>query len=89
MSQIVEVGAHYEAVTVGRESGGNAQARNPRSSATGPHQFLAGNGEGVPRSHPELGLTQRVVPILNSPVSIQGVHEGQRRRARGFRHRAT
>lgn len=40
-----------------RESGGNALARNPASTATGLHQFTEKTWAGVMREHPELGLT--------------------------------
>lgn len=47
----------YESGTVGKESGGDRFAKNPRSSATGHHQFLAGTWSDVMKAHPELGLT--------------------------------
>lgn len=40
-----------------RESGGNPNARNPMSTATGPAQFTTSTWGGVMRQHPELGLT--------------------------------
>lgn len=39
------------------ESGGNNNAKNPRSSATGPFQFTNGTWNGLMQQHPELGLT--------------------------------
>jgi len=39
------------------ESGGDDNARNPRSSATGRYQFTEGTWKDMMRKHPELGLT--------------------------------
>lgn len=39
------------------ESGGNNNAKNPLSSATGPFQFTNGTWNGLMQQHPELGLT--------------------------------
>jgi len=39
------------------ESGGKPNARNPRSTATGPFQFLESTWNGLMQSNPELGLT--------------------------------
>lgn len=41
----------------GVESGGNPNARNPNSTATGIDQFTAGTWAGLARKYPELGLT--------------------------------
>jgi len=40
-----------------RESGGNPFAKNPRSSATGPHQFITSTWMDLLRRRPDLGLT--------------------------------
>lgn len=50
-------GDPYIDATVGRESGGKANAKNPLSSARGYGQFTDGTWAAVARSHPELGLT--------------------------------
>lgn len=42
---------------IGKESGGNATAKNPNSSATGLTQFTSGTWDQMMRQHPELGLT--------------------------------
>lgn len=47
----------YEQGTISRESGGNASAKNPNSSATGIAQFTAGTWAGLMKKYPELGLT--------------------------------
>jgi hypothetical protein len=39
------------------ESSGRADAKNPRSSATGLFQFVEGTWKGLMRKYPELGLT--------------------------------
>lgn len=39
------------------ESGGDNNAKNPLSSATGPFQFTNGTWNGLMQQHPELGLT--------------------------------
>jgi hypothetical protein len=41
----------------GAESGGDVNARNPRSTATGDFQFTEGTWADLMRRHPELGLT--------------------------------
>lgn len=41
----------------GVESGGNPNAKNPNSTATGIDQFTAGTWAGLARKYPELGLT--------------------------------
>jgi len=47
----------YLATLRGKESGGNANARNPNSTATGIDQFTAGTWAGLAKKYPELGLT--------------------------------
>lgn len=47
----------FENNVVQAESGGNPNARNPNSSATGPGQFLDGTWADLMQRHPELGLT--------------------------------
>lgn len=47
----------YLAVLRGKESGGNATARNPNSTATGIDQFTQGTWDGLRAKYPELGLT--------------------------------
>ena len=42
---------------IGKESGGNPNAKNPGSSATGLTQFTDGTWREMMRLHPELGLT--------------------------------
>jgi len=42
---------------IGKESGGNANAKNPSSTATGLTQFTEGTWGDMMRLHPELGLT--------------------------------
>lgn len=49
--------ADYFANTRTAESSGNNNAKNPKSTATGPDQFLAGTWAGLMKSNPELGLT--------------------------------
>lgn len=39
------------------ESGGNPNAKNPKSSATGLYQFTDGTWDAVAKAHPQLGLT--------------------------------
>jgi hypothetical protein len=48
----------YVSRTMARESGGNARAKNPNSSATGLFQFTRGTWENYMRKYPELGLTK-------------------------------
>lgn len=43
--------------TMQRESGGNARAKNPNSSATGLFQFTRPTWNGMIRNYPQLGLT--------------------------------
>lgn len=43
--------------TMQRESGGNARARNPSSSATGLYQFTRPTWAGMIQNYPQLGLT--------------------------------
>lgn len=47
----------YYDYTIRRESGGNANARNQRSSATGPAQFIDSTWNELMRKYPQLGLT--------------------------------
>lgn len=47
----------YDNKTVMRESGGDPNAKNPNSSATGTHQFLKGTWSELAQKYPELGLT--------------------------------
>lgn len=47
----------YYASIRSAESGGNDNAKNPTSSATGRYQFLGGTWGQVANAHPELGLT--------------------------------
>lgn len=47
----------YISSTIGSESGGDPNARNPNSSATGLAQFTSGTWAEVMAKHPELGLT--------------------------------
>jgi hypothetical protein len=47
----------YFRKTMGAESSGNPNAKNPRSSATGLFQFTSGTWKSMMRKHPELGLT--------------------------------
>lgn len=47
----------YFASTRRSESGGNDNAKNPNSSATGRYQFLDSTWQGLAQQHPELGLT--------------------------------
>jgi hypothetical protein len=51
-------GDDYFGRTASAESSGDPNARNPRSSATGLHQFLKGTWAGLMKSNPELGLTE-------------------------------
>lgn len=50
-------GDDYFGRTASAESSNDPNARNPRSSATGLHQFLRGTWDGLMKSNPELGLT--------------------------------
>lgn len=50
------IGEYYDNVVMA-ESGGNANARNPRSTATGPAQFTKGTWSGLMERYPDLGLT--------------------------------
>lgn len=52
-----EIPDSYMAATRRSESGGDNNAKNPRSSALGPYQFLESTWAGLMRDHPELGLT--------------------------------
>lgn len=47
----------YLATLRGKESGGNPNARNPTSTATGIDQFTAGTWAGLAKKYPDLGLT--------------------------------
>lgn len=47
----------YLATLRGKESGGNALAKNPNSTATGIDQFTSQTWDGLRRKYPELGLT--------------------------------
>jgi hypothetical protein len=47
----------YYQKTMSAESSGIADAKNPRSSATGLFQFVEGTWKGLMRKYPELGLT--------------------------------
>ena len=47
----------YMGAVAARESGGNPDARNPRSSATGAYQITDGTWSGLMRNNPDLGLT--------------------------------
>jgi len=47
----------YLAVLRGKESGGNANAKNPNSTATGIDQFTKQTWDGLRAKYPELGLT--------------------------------
>jgi len=49
--------AGYLATLRGKESGGNPNARNPNSTATGIDQFTAGTWAGLAKKYPELRLT--------------------------------
>lgn len=49
-------GSYYGYATQ-RESSGNPRAKNPRSTATGLHQFLEGTWADLSRRRPDLGLT--------------------------------
>jgi hypothetical protein len=53
----VEIPQSYYDWTINRESGGKSNARNPRSSASGPAQFTDGTWQMLLRQHPELGLS--------------------------------
>lgn len=48
---------NYIASTIGSESGGNPNAQNPNSSATGLAQFTDGTWREMMAKHPDLGLT--------------------------------
>lgn len=73
-----------EALTVQRESGGNPNAKNPNSSATGTHQILEGTWNefadraGVPRVGPN-GPDPRKDPDLSSRMYkvISGAYNGE------------
>lgn len=52
-----EVPESYYARLKSAESAGRADARNPRSTATGLYQFTEGTWRDVMRAHPELDLT--------------------------------
>lgn len=47
----------YFAALENAESGGDPNAKNPNSSATGLHQFTNGTWNGLMRDNPQLGLT--------------------------------
>ncbi|MEO1027591.1 MAG: hypothetical protein AAFX02_00910 [Pseudomonadota bacterium] len=47
----------YFAAIRSAESGGNDNAKNPNSSATGRYQFTSGTWNQLRKNHPELGLT--------------------------------
>jgi hypothetical protein len=47
----------YLSMVQARESGGSLTAKNPRSTATGPYQFLEGTWNELARQRPDLGLT--------------------------------
>jgi hypothetical protein len=53
----MDIPASYYDYMLGRESGGNLNAKNPLSSALGPAQFLNGTWASLMQQHPELGLT--------------------------------
>jgi hypothetical protein len=58
--QGVPVGSGYDAYAGAvqqAESSGNAYAKNPNSSATGPYQFIDATWSALMAKHPELGLT--------------------------------
>lgn len=48
---------NYLSSTIQSESGGNPNARNPSSSATGPAQFIDSTWRQMMAKHPDLGLT--------------------------------
>lgn len=48
---------NYMQYAMSRESGGDPNAQNPLSSASGLFQFTDGTSDDVRRKHPELGLT--------------------------------
>lgn len=50
-------GKDYFSAIKSAESGGNPNAKNPRSSATGLYQFTDGTWDAVAKAHPQLGLT--------------------------------
>lgn len=56
-TKALQTGGDYYASIRQAESGGNDNAKNPKSSALGRYQFTSGTWEGVRRNHPELGLT--------------------------------
>src|SRR5690606_26299096 len=47
----------YYAAAESAESGGNRFAKNPRSSALGPYQFIDSTWQSLAKRRPELGLT--------------------------------
>lgn len=49
--------ARFGAKVIQRESSGDLEARNPRSSAAGAFQFVEGTWSALAKNHPELGLT--------------------------------